>query len=195
MYKMFQTSLGDLQQHIAYSKKQWLIPFAVQLIPAGLFFAGLFFLQESPRWLITKGRIEEATKVLCYLRKLPADHPYVRSELDEAIALAERQNVAGGDTLLGPLKTLVTDKGLFKRIAITTTLFMWQNSSGVNAYVRSNIQPTKSITNLRISQNQLLLANDLQFAWHYRPICRIVHYGPFRRCQNHFHGYMAHFSD
>jgi len=34
---------------MAESHEQWIIPFAVQLIPAGLMFIGLFFIKESPR--------------------------------------------------------------------------------------------------------------------------------------------------
>lgn len=34
-----------------------------------MLFAGAFFLPDSPRWLISKGRSEEATKVMLWLRK------------------------------------------------------------------------------------------------------------------------------
>jgi len=42
----------------------WRWMFSSQTIPALLFFAGLFFVPESPRWLIKKKRNDEATDIL-----------------------------------------------------------------------------------------------------------------------------------
>lgn len=62
-------------------RTQWLLSFAVQLVPSGIFLAGLWFLVESPRWLIRKGRREEGLKKLAYLRQLPIDHEYLQEEI------------------------------------------------------------------------------------------------------------------
>lgn len=53
-----------LVQTMAPSHKQWIIPFAVQLIPAGLLLIGSLWIRESPRWLLSKGRREEALRNL-----------------------------------------------------------------------------------------------------------------------------------
>lgn len=53
---------------MAPSHSQWLIPFAVQLIPSGLLLIGALWIPESPRWLFTKDRKEEAMKALCWMR-------------------------------------------------------------------------------------------------------------------------------
>ncbi|MEO5995529.1 MAG: sugar porter family MFS transporter [Chitinophagaceae bacterium] len=42
----------------------WRWMFSSQTIPAILFFGGLFFVPESPRWLVKKGRTEEAETIL-----------------------------------------------------------------------------------------------------------------------------------
>lgn len=42
----------------------WRWMFSSQSVPSLLFFLGLFFVAESPRWLIRKGRIDEAGTVL-----------------------------------------------------------------------------------------------------------------------------------
>jgi sugar porter (SP) family MFS transporter len=42
----------------------WRWMFATGIIPSVLFFTGLFFIPESPRWLYKAGRIEESLKVL-----------------------------------------------------------------------------------------------------------------------------------
>ncbi|MBN9380901.1 MAG: sugar porter family MFS transporter [Chitinophagaceae bacterium] len=42
----------------------WRWMFSSQAVPALLFFSGLFFVAESPRWLVGKGRLVQALKVL-----------------------------------------------------------------------------------------------------------------------------------
>ncbi len=42
----------------------WRWMFASELIPATIFFVLLFFVPESPRWLILKGRVDEAFRIL-----------------------------------------------------------------------------------------------------------------------------------
>lgn len=122
-----------ITQHIPYSRRQWLIPFAIQLVPAGMFFIGLFFLKESPRWLITKGRTEEAINNLVYLRKLPETSEYVSTEIREMQELHDRDVALVGNGFWAPFREFWTNKALLLRISITTTLFLWQNASGVNA--------------------------------------------------------------
>lgn len=48
--------------HTGVDNWRWM--FSSQAIPALLFFAGLFFVPESPRWLVQKHRYGEAAKVL-----------------------------------------------------------------------------------------------------------------------------------
>lgn len=54
-------------------------------------------LRESPILLWRKDKREEATKNLCYLRNLPADHQYMLEEIGRIEArLAEEQQLSGG---------------------------------------------------------------------------------------------------
>lgn len=50
------------------SNKGWIIPTAMQFIPAILLITLVPFTQESPRWLILKGRVEEAQRGLDRIR-------------------------------------------------------------------------------------------------------------------------------
>ncbi len=47
----------------------WRWMFGLGFIPSGLFFAGVIFLPESPRWLIKAARYDEAKKVLLHIGK------------------------------------------------------------------------------------------------------------------------------
>lgn len=60
----------------------WRFPLAVQCIPALLLLAGSPWLPRSPRWLISKGKFDEAREVLERLRESPSDP-------DKLVALEE----------------------------------------------------------------------------------------------------------
>jgi sugar porter (SP) family MFS transporter len=112
--------------------KQWIIPFAVQLIPAGLLFIGAFWIRESPRWLISKGRREEALKNLCWLRDLPADDIYIVEEVAFIDADHERFVHEVGAGFWKPFAALKQRKVQW-RFFLGGMLFLWQNGSGINA--------------------------------------------------------------
>lgn len=53
----------------AGTEASWRVMFAFGIIPAVLLGIGMFFLPESPRWLIKQMKMEQAKKTLTYLRK------------------------------------------------------------------------------------------------------------------------------
>lgn len=62
----------------------FIIPWSVQILPALVMFFGLFFVPQSPRWLASKDRWEEALQVLADLHgKGNANAPIVRAEYTE----------------------------------------------------------------------------------------------------------------
>ncbi|KAH7346806.1 general substrate transporter [Rhexocercosporidium sp. MPI-PUGE-AT-0058] len=130
-----------------HSPRQYQIPLAMQLIPSILLIlASLFLLPESPRFLIKKGRVEKARKVLAYVRHLEAEHEYVNlevEEIEEAIRREDGSNVnsvaavTGGDGggsrkgkwgLVGELWW----KGNRQRVLIGMALMAGQNFTGIN---------------------------------------------------------------
>ena len=48
----------------------WRLPFLLQMIPGFILGAGILFLPFSPRWLVSKGRNQEAGNSLSKLRQL-----------------------------------------------------------------------------------------------------------------------------
>jgi sugar porter (SP) family MFS transporter len=118
---------------MAPSHKQWIIPFAVQLVPAGVLFVGSLLCKESPRWLLSKGRRELALKNLSWLRQLPAEDIYMIEEVSACDAAIEHQSSTVGLGFLQPFKTLGTQRKVMYRFFLGGALFFWQNASGINA--------------------------------------------------------------
>ncbi|KAM0752839.1 putative hexose transport-related protein [Meredithblackwellia eburnea MCA 4105] len=120
-----------LQLHVAPSRKQWLVPFAIQAIPGGLLVLGAFFLIESPRWLRSKGRLEDADVSLAKLRQLPIEHQYLQEEvamIDAQLALENEH----GTGFMARLREL-NHGGVRKRMIIMAVIFIFQNATGINA--------------------------------------------------------------
>ncbi|KAJ9475973.1 Quinate permease [Pseudozyma hubeiensis] len=121
-------------QTLPSSVKQWRIPFAVQLIPGGMLMIGSLFLVESPRWLLSRGRVEEAREKLAYIRQLDMDHPYFVEEFGQMQAAIEENKIkAGGDSYFAPFKYVFRQKHLIRRLAFGSSLFAFQNGTGINA--------------------------------------------------------------
>nr|XP_036576715.1 quinate permease [Colletotrichum truncatum]KAF6783508.1 quinate permease [Colletotrichum truncatum] len=117
---------------MAPSHSQWLIPFAVQLIPAGLLLVGALWIPESPRWLFSKDRKEEAMKVLCWMRNLDANDKYMVEEVSYITADLERYRREVGAGFWKPFAALKQSKVQW-RFFLGGMLFLWQNGSGINA--------------------------------------------------------------
>ncbi|KAA8892567.1 quinate permease [Sphaerosporella brunnea] len=112
---------------------QWLVPFAVQLIPGGLMGLGCIFIRESPRWLFSKGRRPEAVANLCWIRNLAQDDAYIVEEIDAMDRQHREQLATVGDGFGAPFRAVFTNRELVKRLALGGSLFIWQNGSGINA--------------------------------------------------------------
>jgi sugar porter (SP) family MFS transporter len=122
-----------VNETMAPSHEQWIIPFAVQLIPAGLLLGGAFLIRESPRWMISRGKREKGIENLCWLRNLDRDHIYMQEEIyfiDQAI---EHQRASVGLGFWQPFKAVFNNKRVAYRFLLGGSLFLWQNGTGINA--------------------------------------------------------------
>ncbi|KAK9437019.1 Quinate permease [Metarhizium brunneum] len=117
---------------MAPSHSQWLIPFAVQLIPAGLLLIGCFFIPESPRWLFSKGKRDQAMKVLCWMRQLQPTDIYIVEEVSYIDEETERYRREVGAGFWKPFLALKQKRTQW-RFLLGALLFVFQNGSGINA--------------------------------------------------------------
>ena len=113
------------------TSKQWHIPVAIQFIPAGLLILCMIPMIESPRWLASKGRNQEATKALSWVRNLPEDHPWIMREM----AMVENQ-IEGEVASTGLSRSWrqigkeLFGKGVRNRVIISFMLMVLQNFTG-----------------------------------------------------------------
>ena len=103
---------------------EWRWMLGIQAVPSLLFFGLLFPTPESPRWLVGRGRVEEARTVLATLGVEPGPEG-----VDLEIAEIERSLVedrqAGEDALFRRLYR--------KPIALAVTIALFNQLSGINA--------------------------------------------------------------
>lgn len=124
-----------LNINLPSTSTQWIISFAVQLIPGGLLMIGLIFLPESPRWLARSSGREACTRVLCNLRNIPADHPFLMEEVHAIFAQlaheAEHDSGEGG----GFMNTLreMWEPSNRKRLLSGSLMFTFMQMAGSNA--------------------------------------------------------------
>ena len=101
------------------SADQWIDATILHIIFAGIILIMSIFALESPRWLAKVGKDEQASINMCKLRKLPADHPYVRAELIDIHDQLDREREATlGVGFFGPLKELFVLPGNRYRILL-----------------------------------------------------------------------------
>lgn len=103
----------------------WRVMFAVCAIPAIALFVGMLRVPESPRWLVEKGRNEEALQVLKTIR--PEDRAI--AELGDLTAVTKEEKAAGQ---LG-WRAVLTNKNLVRILLIGIGLGIAQQLTGINS--------------------------------------------------------------
>src|SRR5687768_8479072 len=88
------------------SKARWLVPTSVHIMFAGLILLLSLFQNESPRFLVKKGKSEEATRVLARLRQQPEDSDYIVREISAIQFALEHELESVNNSFLGTCKEL-----------------------------------------------------------------------------------------
>ncbi|THX18429.1 general substrate transporter [Aureobasidium pullulans] len=118
------------------STVSWRFPIALQILFALIILIFIMGLPESPRWLIMKGKEDEALNVLCALNDKDSEDPYIVSEFaaikDSAMVMQQ-----GG---FRDLFTMDEDRN-FHRVVLAYVNQCFQQISGINliTYYAANI--------------------------------------------------------
>jgi sugar porter (SP) family MFS transporter len=127
----------------------WRLPFLLQMIPGFILAGGIIFLPFSPRWLSSKGRDDEALRVLAKLRGLPTTDSRVYREWCEIraeVAFTQEVNRERHPTLqdgsrVSGFKLEVASwldcfrHGCWKRTIVGVGLMLFQQFVGINALI------------------------------------------------------------
>ncbi|KGO52910.1 Major facilitator superfamily domain, general substrate transporter [Penicillium expansum] len=126
------------QIHMADSFNRWAVPTSLHLMFAGIILILTLFQLESPRFYIKQGKREKALEVLCKLRGLPADHPYVLNEITEMdVAFQEEMEATLGMGWKGLFKEILGIKRNAYRLFLTNlaqNMACWSGGSAITVY-------------------------------------------------------------
>jgi sugar porter (SP) family MFS transporter len=143
-------SILHIRGHASY-----IVPLAIQALPAVLLVGCMLLNKESPRFLAKQDRWEEATSVLSRIRGLPADHHYVQGELRDMSEQLEHERILiGGSGLKDLLREMFTIPGNRKRALISIGLMICQQMTGTNAI---NYYAPQIFQNLGLKGNETKL--------------------------------------
>ncbi|PTU19273.1 hypothetical protein P175DRAFT_0440706 [Aspergillus ochraceoroseus IBT 24754] len=130
---------------------QYLVPLAMQALPALLLLIGMMLCNESPRWLAKQDRWEEARVTLSRVRNLPPTHPYIEGEFQDILRQLEfERQLVHGSSFTDLLKEMWTIPGNRKRALISIWLMICQQMTGTNAI---NYYAPQIFQNLGITGN------------------------------------------
>lgn len=117
---------------------QWVVPTSVHIMFSGLIFILSFFQFESPRFLIKKGKREEATQVMAHLRHQPIDSDYIVREINEIQASYEHElEATRGVGWKGKIKELFLNKSNLYRLYMASAvqfLSQWSGAGSITLY-------------------------------------------------------------
>lgn len=143
------------------SQWSWRLPTLIQVVPSAYQFCLIWFCPESPRWLMAKGRTQEARDILTkYHGECDPQSELVKiecAEIQQAIAKEAENNMTW--------KRFFSSRANLKRIFLCFATALFSQSSG-NLLVSSYLTQILLATGLKTSY-QITLMNGMVTLWQY----------------------------
>ncbi|KAJ1027415.1 hypothetical protein NDA18_003421 [Ustilago nuda] len=140
------------------SSAAWRVPIVLQMILILPTFVTIY-LPESPRWLMLKGRVDDARNVVAALDNVPLDDPFVAKKLREI----EASLVAAKTTSISDLFTNGPERNLHRTV-LGFVSQMFQQISGINLityYIGKTLQENLGFSD--INSRILAAANGTEY--------------------------------
>lgn len=109
-------------------KEAWRPPIALQVVPPLVLLAGIYWIPESPRWLLSKDRVDDAWKII---RRLHTDKKDTTDEFAQREFYQMRKQIQFERTLKTSYIDIFRKPSLRKRAFMTMLLTFFMFSSGV----------------------------------------------------------------
>ena len=121
----------------------WRIPIAIQFIWAFILATGMFYLPESPRWLVKKGKDAQAASSLARLTSLSKDDPEVESELADIRAALKEEQDRGEGSYADCFRA--THNKILLRTLTGIFIQAWQQLTGINFIFYCTFSPRSAL--------------------------------------------------
>ena len=156
---------------------QWRVPLGLGFAWALFMVAAMFMVPESPRYLIEKGRLEDAKRSVAVSNKVSIDDPAVQAEVDLLTVGVENERAAGEATWA----ELFSTRGkVFQRLVMGIMLQSLQQLTGANYFFYYGTTIFKSI-GLEDSFQTSIIIGVVNFASTFVGIYFVERFGR-RRC-------------
>ena len=121
------------------SREQYRIVLGVPQVPVGLAFIASFFLSDTPRWLASHNRSQDAMAVLARLRNSTVEDLDVVKEYDSIQADIEEKNQVLANTstwtIVKEVATVPTYRKRFLLGLAMQTVAQWSGGNGITYYI------------------------------------------------------------
>lgn len=135
----------------------WRIPSILQAVPSLMQISFMYFLPESPRWLISKGREDEAFEILAtYHAEGDRDNELVKTEYAQIHVTLQLEL----ENKKRSWKELVSTPGMRKRVIIASFLGLftqWSGNGMISYYLKRVLEDVGITDNKTV--NQINVAN------------------------------------
>ena len=127
------------EAHMAATRQQYRLVQAIPLIPTGIAFICSWWLNDTPRWLASQDRYDEAIASLARLRGSDSSDPSVREEFEliEAQRREKLSDLAGTSvwTVVKEIATIPTYRSRFLLVMAMQTIAQWTGGNGITYYI------------------------------------------------------------